>query len=255
MPPNQPTSPSPPPSQPIYHFATGGFDFPQASASPPAGTRRRPSGSYARPPTSAVPGSRIDQLAQFLGRRQQERERIAALEREAGPIPGMRRNTPATVNRPRAATSSRARNLGRLRRWATESDESAAETGPSSNAVDDNTAVIDRLHELARQPKRRKLHHDKRASSEYKYHKYGYEGQTVSTRLKMEVASCDGGEYVDDMSNTERLYKVQNVLRNDKSVYCSQSSSCNLLLKHASDAPFCLEKVVIRAPNRGFTAP
>ena len=71
----------------------------------------------------------------------------------------------------------------------------------------------------------------------------------------MEIVSCDGGEYFDDMFNTERLYKVQNVLSNDKSVYCSQSSRCNLLLKHMPDAPFCLEKLVIRAPNGGFTAP
>lgn len=67
----------------------------------------------------------------------------------------------------------------------------------------------------------------------------------------MEVVSCDGGEYDRDSS----LYRVQNVLSNDKSVYCSQTGRCNLLLRHIGEMPFCLEKMVIRAPDRGFTAP
>jgi hypothetical protein len=69
----------------------------------------------------------------------------------------------------------------------------------------------------------------------------------------MEIASCDGGEY--EESNAPGLYKVQNVLVNDKSVYCSKISHCNLLLEHIGDAPFTLEKIVIKAPDRGFTAP
>jgi hypothetical protein len=83
--------------------------------------------------------------------------------------------------------------------------------------------------------------------------KYGHKGQVVPGRLRMEIVSCDGGEHRRD--SPPGLYKVQNVLRNDKSVYCSESSQCNLLLKHIGEAPFALEKVVIRAPDRGFTAP
>jgi hypothetical protein len=45
------------------------------------------------------------------------------------------------------------------------------------------------------------------------------------------------------------------VLRNDHSVYCSERSRCNLLLKHRGSASFALERIVIRAPDRGFTAP
>lgn len=101
--------------------------------------------------------------------------------------------------------------------------------------------------------KRRKLHHDAASPAEYMCFKYGYKGQVVPGRLRMEVVSCDGGEHRRD--NTPGLYKVQNVLRNDKSVYCSESSQCNLLLKHIGEAPFALEKVVVRAPDRGFTAP
>jgi hypothetical protein len=262
MPRTQPTSPSPsPPAN--FQFATGSFDFPQASTSPPLASRSRP-----------PPSSRVDQLAQFLGRRQQEQEaRLqqrqprtdAPRRRQAGraiprhaerePAPGsgsgLRRGIPATVSRLQATPSERylRRSHTRLR------NQRANVTDSATDVLDENTTTFDEMHGTSRQSKRRKLEHDTRAISEFQYHKYGYEGQTVSTRLKMEIVSCDGGEYVDDGSNTERLYKVQNVLSNDKSVYCSQSSSCNLLLKHIPDAPFCLEKVVIRAPNRGFTAP
>jgi hypothetical protein len=104
-----------------------------------------------------------------------------------------------------------------------------------------------------RQTKRRKLEHSAPLKSEYDGFRYGYKGQVVSGRLKMDIVSCDGGEYCE--KDNPALYKVQNVLKNDKSVYCSESSRCNLLLKHIVDAPFTLERIVIRAPNRGFTAP
>ena len=104
-----------------------------------------------------------------------------------------------------------------------------------------------------RRTKRRKLDHDSGRDNEYQNHKYGYKGQVIAGRLRMEVVSCDGGQIKRD--NPMRMYDVGNVLKNDKSVYCSESSKCNLLLKHIGDAPFALEKVVIRAPDCGFTSP
>jgi hypothetical protein len=104
-----------------------------------------------------------------------------------------------------------------------------------------------------RRYKRRKLAHDDSGAIAYTCHKYGRKGQVVPGRLKMDIVSCDGGEHRKD--NPPGLYRVQNVLRNDKSVYCSESAQCNLLLKHTGEASFALEKVVIRAPDRGFTAP
>jgi hypothetical protein len=104
-----------------------------------------------------------------------------------------------------------------------------------------------------RRHKRSKLEHDNSGATEYTCFKYGHKGQVVPGRLRMEIVSCDGGEHRKD--NPPGLYRVQNVLRNDKSVYCSESSHCNLLLKHMGEASFALEKVVIRAPDRGFTAP
>lgn len=105
-----------------------------------------------------------------------------------------------------------------------------------------------------RATKRRKLEHSAAPVSEYDGFKYGYKGQVVQGRLKMEIVSCDGGEYF-DKDLPIGLHSVRNVLKNDSSVYCSESSKCNLLLKHIGDTPFALEKIVIRAPHRGFTAP
>lgn len=104
-----------------------------------------------------------------------------------------------------------------------------------------------------RRHKRRKLQHDTPGANAYTCYKYGHKGQVVPGRLRMEIVSCDGGEHRKD--NSPGLYRVQNVLRNDKSVYCSERSQCNLLLKHMGEASFALEKVVIRAPDRGFNAP
>lgn len=104
-----------------------------------------------------------------------------------------------------------------------------------------------------RQPKRRKIEHEQNTPRPYDGFRYGRYGEVETGRLRMEIASCDGGEY--EEASNPGLYKVQNVLANDKSVYCSEISHCNLLLKHIGGTPFTLEKIVIKAPHRGFTAP
>ncbi|KAL8723457.1 MAG: hypothetical protein Q9225_000288 [Loekoesia sp. 1 TL-2023] len=80
---------------------------------------------------------------------------------------------------------------------------------------------------------------------------YGYRGQIVPGPLRMEIVFCDGGlhEY------GKEKYRPENVLRNDLSVYCTRSSKCDLVLRHEGGAPFCLQKLVIKAPETGFTAP
>lgn len=105
-----------------------------------------------------------------------------------------------------------------------------------------------------RHTKRRKLDHNAGPKSEYDGFKYGYKGQVVPGRLRMEIVSCDGGEY-SDKEYPVGLHNVRNILKNDISVYCSESSRCNILLRHIGDTPFALEKIIIRAPGRGFTAP
>ncbi|KAL8734929.1 MAG: hypothetical protein Q9166_001281 [cf. Caloplaca sp. 2 TL-2023] len=80
---------------------------------------------------------------------------------------------------------------------------------------------------------------------------YGYCGQVVPGRLRMELVFCDGGLH----ETGERKYCPENVLRNDLSVYCTRSNKCDLVLRHQGGAPFCLQKLVVKAPENGFTAP
>ncbi|KAI4263993.1 MAG: hypothetical protein L6R42_000876 [Xanthoria sp. 1 TBL-2021] len=80
---------------------------------------------------------------------------------------------------------------------------------------------------------------------------YGYRGQVVPGRLRMEIVFCDGGQH----QSGEEKYSPENVLRNDLSVYCTRTSQCDLVLRHQGGATFCLQKLVIKAPENGFTAP
>ncbi|KAL5043992.1 hypothetical protein BDW71DRAFT_186999 [Aspergillus fruticulosus] len=109
----------------------------------------------------------------------------------------------------------------------------------------------DHAHEMDRlRVKRRKLDSDDNREGLQSL-RYGQYGQVVPGTLKMELASCDGGTYppVCETSGPE------NILRNDSSVYCTKSDRCNLILKHRGEAPFCLKKLVIKAPKSGYDAP
>jgi hypothetical protein len=96
--------------------------------------------------------------------------------------------------------------------------------------------------------KRRKFTHDPETST-YDPVIYGWNGQVESGLLRLEIASCDGGEY------KQNTYSAENVLRDDKTVYCSHKSKCNLLFRHQAESIFHLESLVIQAPETGFTAP
>jgi hypothetical protein len=174
-----------------------------------------------------------------------------------------------STNRPRATPSREylRRSHIRLRQQRSAADldqfdyifAQPSRSNPSAVTPNTNTRTR-RLTDAAepldmppRQAKRRKIEHNTNQTSPYDGFRYGYKGQEAAGRLKMEVVSCDGGEY--KRVSTYGLYPVTNVLKNDKSVYCSDRPDCNLLLQHIADMPFTLEKVVIRAPDRGFTAP
>ena len=103
----------------------------------------------------------------------------------------------------------------------------------------------------SRPAKRRKTTHDSTIPS-YAGFKYGHFGQVVPGRLKLEIVYCDGGTFDDDGLN---LHRADNVLKNDRSVYCTKQNQCNLLLKHQGEAPFSIQRIVIKAPEKGFTAP
>ncbi|KAE8137223.1 hypothetical protein BDV38DRAFT_92064 [Aspergillus pseudotamarii] len=130
--------------------------------------------------------------------------------------------------------------------------------GPTSNQLRDESALhIEAATGMSqeadggrRRVKRRKLESDDNREGLQSF-RYGQYGQVVSGALRMELASCDGGTYETDGESTW----PENVLRNDSSVYCTKSDRCNLILKHRGETPFCLKKIVIKAPKSGYDAP
>lgn len=101
--------------------------------------------------------------------------------------------------------------------------------------------------------KRRKLDGDT-FSSKFRGFSYGYRGQAVAGPLNMEIVRCDGGVHPNARGPLEE-YSARNILRNDKTVYCTKVSKCNIILRHQGETPFALKKIIIKAPERGFTAP
>ncbi|KAJ5263812.1 hypothetical protein N7478_011417 [Penicillium angulare] len=105
----------------------------------------------------------------------------------------------------------------------------------------------DRDRDRDRRLKRRKLDADDNREGSRGFN-YGHQGQVVPGALKMEIASCDGGMYDPDGD----CAFPDNVLRNDQSVYSTKADRCNLVLRHKDEAPFCLKKIVIKAPRSGL---
>ncbi|KAK3117325.1 hypothetical protein LTR53_001442 [Teratosphaeriaceae sp. CCFEE 6253] len=127
---------------------------------------------------------------------------------------------------------------------------------PSSTAEERRGAptAIDRVLQERRVKRRRLDAEGEGLSSVVKPIKYGHLGQVEPGRLRLDIISCDGGEHVDPRH--PGLYLgVKNILQHDKSVYCSSRQSTNVILRHADDTPFCLEKLHIVGPEHGFTAP
>ncbi|KAJ5885731.1 hypothetical protein N7504_011567 [Penicillium tannophilum] len=104
--------------------------------------------------------------------------------------------------------------------------------------------------ERERRQKRRKLDADDNREDSRGFN-YGHQGQVVPGALKMEIASCDGGVFNQEGDG----FFPGNVLRNDQTVYSTKSDRCNLILRHRDEAPFCLKKIVIKAPRTGFDSP
>ena len=101
--------------------------------------------------------------------------------------------------------------------------------------------------------KRRKLDSDT-LNGNFKPFSYGYRGQAVAGPLMMEMVSCDGG-LMTTPPGTIRDYWPENILRNDRTVYCTKVSKCNIVLRHQNETTFTLRKIIIKAPESGFTSP
>ncbi|KAH8815583.1 hypothetical protein F5884DRAFT_664804 [Xylogone sp. PMI_703] len=105
--------------------------------------------------------------------------------------------------------------------------------------------------EYMRGAKRRKLDSD-RLDSEFAGFSYGRYGQVEPGKLNMEIVSCDGGIHKEARDGN---YAAENVLKNDPSVYCTESNRCNLVLRHQGGTVFSLKELTIKAPLKGYTAP
>ncbi|KIW75925.1 hypothetical protein Z517_10670 [Fonsecaea pedrosoi CBS 271.37] len=123
---------------------------------------------------------------------------------------------------------------------------------PSSNQS--STSPAQSVSDRGDRPrsKRRKLT-DGTYEDEPRTFSYGHNGQVVPGQLRLEIVSCDGGEYSDPHMPINSY--PQNVLLDDTSVYCTKSNKCNLLLKHVGGMPFTLTEIVVKAPRAGYDAP
>lgn len=141
-------------------------------------------------------------------------------------------------------------------------DRLSEATNPPTSHLDEPVSRIETPDILAseyhgeaevnrRRSKRRKMDSDPVDEQ----HRYGYHGRVVSGALKMGILLCDGG-YITESGRSKTLYYTpQNILRNDKSVYCTQAGECNIIFCHMGNQPFSLKKVVLKAPKSGFDAP
>ncbi|KAK3692914.1 hypothetical protein B0T22DRAFT_436136 [Podospora appendiculata] len=103
--------------------------------------------------------------------------------------------------------------------------------------------------EESRRIKRRKLDSD-RITSSFKGFRYGRYGQVEPGQLTMEIVSCDGGLYSDELS-----YAAENILKNDASVYCTKGNRCNIVLRHQGATVFSLKELIIKAPGSNYSSP
>lgn len=99
------------------------------------------------------------------------------------------------------------------------------------------------LSEDTRRSKRRKLDSERSRPKGAPF-RYGKYGQVEPGQLKMEMVSCDGG-----MFSNEFAYAVENILKNDSSVYCTKGNRCNIVLRHQGETFFTLKELVIKGPT------
>lgn len=98
------------------------------------------------------------------------------------------------------------------------------------------------LPEDSRRIKRRKLDSDKAVPS-HKSIRYGRYGQMEPGQLTMEVVSCDGAGY------SSNDYMIENILKNDASLYSAKSYRCSIVLRHTGATTFSLKELTIKSPG------
>ncbi|KAI1944116.1 hypothetical protein LOZ66_000706 [Ophidiomyces ophidiicola] len=108
----------------------------------------------------------------------------------------------------------------------------------------------DRHHSNRRRNKRVKLDSDDKREG-IRGFSYGHYGQVVPGPLEMEILSCDGGA----CGVNGRSSWPENILLNDNSVFSAKSERCNIILRHQGQTPFCLNRLIIKAPESGLAGP
>lgn len=127
---------------------------------------------------------------------------------------------------------------------------------PRIGSPDMSTREYSGEAEVNRQRKRRKIEHEDRPLRVgMNGFRYGHRGSVAPGPLRMEIVSCDGGLWRSETTRAGQEYLPENVLRNDRSVYCTTANRCNIILRHREETTFTLNKIVIKAPARGFAAP
>ncbi|KAK2751579.1 hypothetical protein FQN55_000300 [Onygenales sp. PD_40] len=220
-----------------------------------------------RPEDTANTRARLEQLSFERARRRGDPSSILGQSRTvqehqtndaSGPTNRQRRPRPNFVDEAESRGNAYYGGLDNLR-WAADRisgrlastndtpDERGSTFVPSSLTTQGSS---NNTRGYRRRPKRRKLDTDDKREGPRGF-SYGHYGQVVPGALDMEIVSCDGGTYESQGANSF----PENVLINDSSVYCTKSDRCNLILRHQGETPFCLKKIVIKAPKSGFDAP
>ena len=256
-------------------YQSGSFDFPPASADTNTLEYARSTTIDPRVTSRRNMGSRSAILHQYERERQQEhRRRIIQAEILASRA-GTRRQVhedqvssnphfPTSAVRPRVSAS-------RIRRRVTAGfaspHRSPIHFGPAGFGLDFPEPILPRIGspdmalaeysgeaEVNRRRKRPKLDHRYSTRGSKGFH-YEWEGRARQGRLAMDIQECDGGIHAEVATQDCHRYKLENLLKNDQSVYCTERNKCNIILKHSGDVCFNMTKIVIKAPERGFTAP
>lgn len=185
----------------------------------------------------------------------------SAVRRRPRPSYSLLRPSQREISNTEAATSEARRSMERLQRspWTRHrsdhplSSRHNHQSTPLSNRayLEDTVTESDSdLQDPRPATKRRKTSHDDDLFEGYDPVRYGWNGQVDPGQLRLEIASCDGGQYDQTLK-----FRAENVLRNDKSVYCSNSSTCSFVFRHQGDSTFHLDALVVKGPQTGYTSP
>lgn len=147
--------------------------------------------------------------------------------------------------------------MDRLSDATSEADTLLEQPIPHIGSPDISTREYEGEAAINSRRKRRKTSHQSSIPSKgIDGFRYSYRGSVASGPLHMEIVSCDGGILRDaERQGRGREFHPDNLLHNDRSVYSTNSNRCNIMLRHIGETIFTLNKLVIKAPSTGFTAP